>query len=223
MYRWSWKRGKLYRIRDWPLYEERFWLFNETYINFYRTATLAHHVDPRRLCNVFELCNGEIAVCAFNSCYGNDCFSYVGEIQSEAVSQAYQELARSGKSYRLRVAVWHHDVSGPPKRLDYMDQDTVKVMIDRGFRLGFHGHQHKSDAAPYSIHTSDRNTMAIVSSGSLCAGANDIPGGVARQYNIVQIADGMTSVTVHVRESKEPKIFSPGRFISLGNRSYQGA
>jgi hypothetical protein len=68
MYRWSLKQGKLYRIRDWPLYEERFWLFNETYNNFYRDATLAHHIDPRRPCNVFELCNGEIALCAFNSC-----------------------------------------------------------------------------------------------------------------------------------------------------------
>jgi Calcineurin-like phosphoesterase len=221
MYRWNWKEGKLYRIRDWRLYEERFWLFNETYNNFYQNVTLAHKIDPRRYYNLFELCNGEIAVCAFNSCYGNDCFSYVGEIPAQEVSTAYQDLSRSTTTYRLRIAVWHHDLSGPPKRSDYMDQDTVKLMIDRGYRLGFHGHQHKSDAAPYSIYTSDRNTMAIVSSGSLCAGAEDIPGGVARQYNIVQIADGMGGARVHVRESKEPKIFSPGRFISLGNRSYE--
>jgi hypothetical protein len=220
MHRWNWKEGRLYRIRDWPLYEERFWLFNETFNEFYRDTKLAHNVDPRRYYNLFELKGGEIAVCAFNSCNGNDCYSYVGDIPSQAISISYLDLCRSKRTYRLRIAVWHHDVAGPPKRTDYMDQDTVKLMIDRGYRLGFHGHQHKSDAAPYSIYTSGRNTMAIVSSGSLCAGVDDIPGGVSRQYNIVQIADDMGTARVHVRESKEPKIFSPGRFIGLGNLSY---
>lgn len=221
MYRWNWKDGKLYRIRDKELYEDRFSLFNDLYLKFYDGVSLAHDLDPRRYYNLFELKNGEIVVCAFNSCFNNDCFSYVGEVPSKAVSMGHLTLTQAPRKPRLRIAVWHHDVAGPPKRTDYMDQEIVKLMIDRGYRLGFHGHQHKSDATPYSLNTSDKQTMAVVSAGSLCAGVSDIPGGVSRQYNIVEIADDLASARIHVRESREPKIFSPGRFISLGNRSYE--
>jgi hypothetical protein len=119
------------------------------------------------------------------------------------------------------MAVWHHDVAGPPLRSDYMDSEIVKLMIDKGFRFGMHGHQHKANAAPDWVYTARRTAMVVVSAGSLCAGTYDIPRGVSREYNVIEIAPCYTKARVHVREAKVSNIFAAGRFIDLGDKSFE--
>jgi len=188
------------------------------YSRFYQNAKLAFAVNPRRFWNLFELDEGRIVVCAFNSCGADDCYGHVGEIPLEDIARSHLELLSS--EYRLKIAVWHHDVQGPPKRSDYMDYDTVRLMIDKGYRLGIHGHQHKSDASPCSTYSFEKHTMAVVCAGSLCAASPDLPTGVFRQYNIVEIRDDCLSARVHVREMTLPGVFSAGRLVALGNRSF---
>ena len=62
-------------------------------------------------------------------------------------------------------------------------------MIGRGFRLGLYGHQHKAQVAPHQVWLPDQERMAVVSAGSLCAGASDLPTGTFRQYNVLEIAE----------------------------------
>ena len=81
----------------------------------------------------------------------------------------------SGKVFDLHMAVWHHSIEGPPYRTDYMDVDIVRGMIGRGFRLGLHGHQHKTQVSPHEVCLPDREKMVVVSAGSLCAGTGDLP------------------------------------------------
>jgi hypothetical protein len=217
-YRWCWEDQQLYRIDNSNIYEERFKYFNDFYCRFYDGANLAFKPDPKRIWNLFTLDEGKILVCAFNSCTNVDCFEFSGEIPPQAIAQSH--LAESG-NYRLKIAVWHHDVQGPPKRTDYLDPDTIKLMIDRGYRLGMHGHRHKSDALPFSLHVTPENyRMVVIGAGSLCAGLNQLPHGLNRQYNIVQIHDDCLHARLHVREMNTPSIFSPGRLIAVGGRSY---
>ena len=75
------------------------------------------------------------------------------------------------------MAVWHHNIEGPPQRSDYMDVEIVRGMIGRGFRLGLYGHQHRAQATPHQVWLPDRERMAVVSAGSLCAGPRDLPTG----------------------------------------------
>jgi hypothetical protein len=102
-----------------------------------------------------------------------------------------------------------------------MDSEILKLMIDKGFRLGLHGHQHKANAAPDWVYTARRTSMVIVSAGSLCAGAYEIPRGVSREYNVIEIDADYTKARVHVREAKVSNIFAAGRFIELGDASFE--
>lgn len=216
-YRWSWEDMQLLKITNRDMYENRFKYFCELYGRFYYGAQVAFQLDPKQAWNLFKLDHGKILVCAFNSCVNVDCFNFSGDIPSRAIAQSH--LA-SSDDYSLRIAVWHHDVQGPARRSDYIDLDTVQLMIDKGYRLGLHGHWHKSDASPYLLHTFEEHTMVVLSAGSLCASSSQLPPGFNRQYNIVEILDDYGRARLHVREMSVPSVFSPGRLVALKNRSY---
>ncbi len=152
-HRWCWNDGKVYKIVDPTGYEDRFKYYSDLFNRFYDGVALAYPVDPTGYSNLFELDDSRIIVAALNSCHGNDCFNQIGEIPPGEIAKCHLAISRSGKRYRLKVAVWHHDVAGPPRRFDYMDSETVKLLIDKGFRLGLHGHQHKASAAPEFVYT----------------------------------------------------------------------
>ncbi len=220
-HRWSWNDGKLFKISNPTAYEDRFRYYCENFTKFYEGTALAYPVDPSDYFNLFELNESQIIVAAFNSCHSNDCFNHVGDIPTSEIAKCHLKISQSGKQYRLKIAVWHHDTTGPPKRSDYMDSAVVKLMIDRGFRLGLHGHQHKAHASPEWIFTSRRTSMVVVSAGSLCAGTFDIPRGVSREYNVIEIDPSYAKARVHVREARVQNIFAAGRFIEIGDESFE--
>lgn len=218
-YRWDWKGRRLYRIKDDEAYKRRlatFWSFFE---RFYFGVDGMLRVASCSDANLYSLDAGRIGVAAFNSCVGNDCFAVHGEIPREAVAQAHMDLKDEGP-WRLRVAVWHHDIEGPPNRVDYMDADIVRGMIGRGFRLGLYGHQHRLQITPQHARLLDDETMAIASAGSLCAGRWELPTGALRGYSIVEISDDYASARVHVREMGFANLFSRAVLRDFAGRSY---
>ncbi len=219
-YRWSWETLELLQITNQAMYKERFKYFCEFYKQFYNGVSLAFPVDPTRPWNLFELDDGRIALCTFNSSVNNDCFNTIGEIPANAIAQSHMDLLAIRRRYSLMMAIWHHDVQGPPRCSDYLDADSIKLMIDKGYRIGMHGHRHRTDASPYSIHASERQNMAVVGAGSLCAGPNELPTGVNRQYNIIEISDSYTNGRLHVREMFTSGIFTRGRLTAFGGASH---
>lgn len=208
IYRWSWAERALYQIRDTALYNSRmnaYWDFVE---NFYAKVSLLRPLDRRRGFQLFELHDRQIVLAAFDSISSNDCFSYSGAIPRGAVAQCALALRDIPHTYDLRIAAWHHSISGPPKRDDYMDNRQVREMVGLNFQLGMHGHQHVADAATHYVHVSAKLAMAVVCAGSLCAGNRELPRGVNRQYNLVVIEDDLRRARVHVREIGEGEQFS---------------
>ncbi|WP_420617285.1 metallophosphoesterase [Candidatus Palauibacter sp.] len=198
-YRWSWHDRHLYKVTCEDRYRERldaYWTFVE---RFYRDVNLRLPLDRDRGFNLFELDEGRIIVAALESVHGNDCYADHGGFTLDAIANAGL-LIRDMRRHQLSIGVWHHSVHGPPHRSDYMNIDTVYEMIGNGFRLGFHGHQHYSQAVPHHIHLPDRHAMALVGAGSLCAGVRELPRGMNRQYNVVVVADDYSSAAIHVRE-----------------------
>lgn len=219
-YRWDWKSLTLYRIADPGLYARRleaFWTFFE---RFYAGVPGLMKVKAGADANLFALCDDRIGVAAYNSCHGNDCFAYHGMIRKEAIARSHLELDDTGIPFDLRLAVWHHSIEGPPYRTDYMDVDIVRGMIGRGLRLGLYGHQHKTQIAPHQVWLPDQERMAVVSAGSLCAGAHELPTGVHRQYNVLEIAPDFQSVRVHVRAMAVANLFSRGHLMDFGGASF---
>lgn len=219
--RWDWKTQKLYRIQDVSAYARRLDAYWDFFDRFYAGVGGLLNVARGRDANLYSLANGLIGVAAFNSCQGNDCFSYQGAIPREAVAQASLDLLAEPNAFELLIAVWHHNIEGPPQRSDYMDVDIVRGMIGRGFRMGLYGHQHRPDAVPFHIHLAQRETMAAVSAGSLCAGARELPPGTHRGYNVIEIHDDFLGARIHVREVEAvTNLFTRGPRMAFGGESY---
>lgn len=219
-YRWDWKTLTLYRIQDTTLYEKRLDAYWNFFKRFYAGVPNLLKVNGGADANLFQLCDGRIGVAAFNSCHGNDCFAFHGMIRRDVVARSHLDLDDVGGTLDLRMAVWHHSIEGPPYRTDYMDIDIVRGMIGRGFRLGLYGHQHKAQVAPHQVWLPDQERMAVVSAGSLCAGASELPTGFCRQYNIIEIADDFRSARIHVRAMAVANLFSRGQLIDFGGNSF---
>jgi hypothetical protein len=218
-YRWSWKTRELFQVSDCALYEQRmdaYWRFFDDFYHSVRGLLKVIRGQPAQL---YSLWDARIGVAAFNSCQGNDCFAVHGSIPRDAVAQAHLDLIDEGE-FELLIAVWHHSVEGPPYQMDYMDLDIVRGMIGRGFRLGLYGHHHRAEAVPLQIHLAGRETMALVSAGSLCAGARELPTGNYRGYNVIEISDSMRQARVHMREMSVANLFCPSRRAAFGGASW---
>lgn len=219
-YRWAWKDRKVLRISDMEQYERRFEYFNEMYNRFYYGVQLAHAVDPCKPWNLFSLDGGNIIVAAFNSCVVNDCFSDFGHIRSKDIADCHLAMRPLARPGCLPVAVWHHGVGGPPWASDYLDPITVKLMVDKGFRLALHGHRHDSSISPLDLFVSTKETLSVIGAGSLCAGEKALPHGVNHRYNVIQIDRKENTGLVHVREMNQPGIWGPGQLVEAGGNAY---
>lgn len=140
--RWSWSRFELYEIADQAMYAQRLAAFAEFYAAFYNGAR-TYDLDPARQIGIFDFPTFDLTVAAFSSCHNNDLFHRQGAIHPACIAEAGTKLRHPSRQDRLRVAVWHHNAEGLPTQSDYMDPDLIQNLIDRGFSLGFHGHQHR--------------------------------------------------------------------------------
>lgn len=218
-YRWNWRTRELFQVSDQALYEQRMDAYWQFFDEFYRGTGGLLKVARGQSANLYSLCDSRIGVAAFNSCHWNDCFAFHGSIPRDAIAQAHLDLMDEG-GFELLLAVWHHNIDGPPYRSDYMDVDIVRGMIGRGFRLGLYGHHHRGEVLPLQIQLANRETMGIVSAGSLCAGARELPTGHFRSYNVIEISDSMRQARVHMREMSVANLFSPSRRAAVGGASF---
>ena len=204
--RWNWSNRQAYEISDQGLYASRFEHFRRFREDFYRA------VDPSPLSNgdedlfFFEYPDLGLLVAGFSSWHGNDCFCHVGEIAPPSLALSQKFVGRS--SMPIAVAVWHHSIAGGPRAHDYMDQRVVHRLIDFGFTVGLHGHQHYPGAAPFELRLPNLTSMAVVGAGSLAVGDNELPMGERRQFNVVAIDPDSQSITVHVRGMSAGGVFT---------------
>jgi len=217
-YRWSWKDRRLYKIADLARYRARLNEYKSLLSRFYEGIPTVD-VDPTRAWVSFSFPTRNIMIYGFDSCHYNDCYCPHGAIDLDAICAAHLDLRERRGATRLCVALWHHSINGIPGRSDFMDPDTVKLLIDKGFHVGFHGHQHHADASPVSLVTSDKRSMAVISAGSLGATGRELPTGHKQQYNLVVVSDSFSTAIVYVREMYLRGVFGPGRLLSLGGLS----
>ncbi len=216
--RWNWAEQKAYKIADEIKYQSRYEHFRRFRQEFYA------EVEPNPLLHTddsvvfIEYPTLGLVIVGFSSWHGNDCFCRVGDINPSDLALSQQLLERS--ALPVAVAVWHHSIVGGPRVDDYMDQHVVHKLIDYGFCIGLHGHQHYSGAAPYELCLPNLTSMALIGAGSLAVGDDQLPVGESRQYNIVNIDMKKKSITIHVRAMSPGGVFySSHRDDFLGESS----
>ena len=216
--RWNWNDRRPYEISDQDLYESRLEHFRRFRKEFYKGI----EADPFSCGDEdlvsFEYPELDLSVVGFSSWHGNDCFCHVGEIAPTSLALSQRFVARSSMS--VSVAVWHHSITGGPRSHDYMDQRVVHRLIDFGFTVGLHGHQHYSGAAPFELRLPNLTSMAVVGAGSLAVGDNQLPMGERRQFNVVVIDPDSESLTVHVRGMSAAGIFTGSHRDDFGGNTF---
>ena len=196
--RWSWKEFTLYEVSDLELYKRRFDAFATFYGEFYE-GQRSYSTNPEKQIEIFDFPDWNVSVAGFNSCYNNDLLNKQGGIHPDCIAKAGNHFRSYLYQNRLRIAVWHHSIEGPPMKVDYMDPDIVQNFIDSGFSLGFHGHQHRPEFLNSRFrHGVDRG-IAIISAGTLCGNAAQ---GSRRAYNLVELDTDTMSGRLSVREMK---------------------
>ena len=216
--RWNWKDQRAYEIVDVDMYGSRLELFREFQRDFYQG------LDPSPLAEVngdlvfAEYADLGLVVAGFASWHGNDCFCHVGEIDPSMLSVSQELLASS--EIPIAVAVWHHSIVGGPRNGDYMDQRVIHRLVDFGFHVGLHGHQHYAAAAPFELRLPNLTSMAVVGAGSLAVGDRALPMGERRQFNVVVIEPDGESVTVHVRGMSPAGVFTGSHRDDFGGNTF---
>ena len=196
----------MHEIADQTIYAQRLAAFADFYTAFYE-GTRTYNLDPAKQIDVFDFTEFDLTIVGFSSCYNNDLFNRQGAIHPGCIAVAGDKLRDPRLQNRLRIAVWHHNAEGLPVHSDYMDPDLIQNLIDRGFSLGFHGHQHR----PQFLHTrfqhgtTDRN-IKVISAGTLCGGASFRHG---RSYNVIELDTVDRTGRLHVREMQNDNLTLP--------------
>ena len=216
--RWSWSERRAYTIDDFDLYDSRLEHFRRFQADFYADLDPSPLSQSSRDVVFVDYPPLGLAVTGLASWHGNDCLCHVGDIDLASLASARKLLSDSSAS--LAVAVWHHSVVGGPRVHDYMDQRVIHKLIDFGFSVGLHGHQHYSGAAPYELRLPNLTSMVVVGAGSLAVGDRGLPMGERRQFNIIVIDPDEKSVTVHVRAMSPGGVFTGSYRDDFGGKTF---
>ncbi len=203
--RWSWSDFELYKINNADLYAQRLAAFSEFYKAFYDGARM-YSLEPASQFNIFDFPKFNLTIAAFCSCYNNDILNKQGDIHPDCISDASIKLREPQYQSRLRIAVWHHNTEGLPLHSDYMDPDILQNLIDRGFSIGFHGHQHRPQFLDTRFRHQGNRRITIISAGTLCGGASYRFG---RAYNVVELDTEQRTGLLHLREMQNDNLQLP--------------
>ena len=218
LHRWSWKDLKLFRLSNKDRYNRRIELFAAFYSRFYE-GKRTYSIEPEDQFDIFPYPSHGLVIAAFNSCYNNDPLHRAGCIHPDAIAAAARKVDSLRYEGYIPVAVWHHNTSGGPHSDDYMDADTLQVLIDSGFSIGLHGHQHKPTFVDERFRFGTGRKITVISAGTLCGGHHSLPHGHDRSYNLIVLDPAIFKATVHqrrmVNESFESPVWSTGWFSEL--------
>jgi hypothetical protein len=203
--RWSWLDFELYEISDTTGYEKRFAAFAAFYSKFYQ-GKRSYNLDPAKQYDIFDFPDFNVTIASFSSCFNNDILNRQGAIHPNCIADAGTRLREAELEDRVRIAVWHHNTEGLPARSDYMDPETLQNLIDRGFSLGFHGHQHRPQFLNTRFRYGGDRRITVVSAGTLCGSASFRFG---RAYNVVELDTAARSGRLHLREMLNPDLQLP--------------
>lgn len=200
--RWNWKDRRYYHITDREQYSQRFMLFKSFYASFFKDIRdLPKSVEQDSF--IVELPSYRIAFVCFNSCHRLDHLNPVGCICPDAIAQAHERLMNLRNMGYLLVGVWHHHVSGLPVENNYMDYRILNAMMQEDIKVGMFGHQHVSMAVQEYSDITSKQSILLVSSGSLYGNRYQLVTGVPRQYNVIDIKFKDEEVTFGLNVRKD--------------------
>ena len=111
------------------------------------------------------------------------------------VSQAVSENAIRSTTHLLRIAIWHHAVTGNNK---IADDSFLDLLRQNDVRVCLHGdvHEDRAELLGY-LHPTRR--IHVVVAGAFGASMPARPESTPRLYHLLQISRDLRSIRVHTR------------------------
>jgi hypothetical protein len=203
--RWSWPDFGLFEIADAARYDERMAPFAAFYRKFY-SGSRHFDLDPSKQFDIFDFPEFDLTIVGFSSCHTNDILNKQGSIHPGCIGTAASILRGPEFAGRLRLAVWHHNTEGLPMQTDYMNAGVLQNLIDCGFSLGLHGHQHKPQFLDTRFRYGSDVRITVISAGTLCGSSSYRFG---RAYNVIELDIPSCSGRLHVREMQNDDLQLP--------------
>lgn len=206
--RWVWNEFTMRRITDGDTYNRRFEPFAEFYAKFYQ-GRRTFPLDPAAQFSVHDFPELSLVFAGLSSCYENDLYNRTGRIHPDCVASVTRQISEFTRRGRLAVAVWHHSLQGGPKDTDYVDADILQSLMDGGFALAMHGHQHRPQLLEHRFTADRKRGIVVLSTGTLCGGPRSLPSGRMRAYNLVVLDVESRHGIVHVRDMQNADFSLP--------------
>ena len=166
-------------LRDDALYRERFAHFS-TY--FYRRVYSGHNY-PTDYADQFlfvERPEDRILFLGLNSSWQLDHhFRNRASIYAPALAEALNRLQDDKYEGWLKIAVWHHPVTGK----ETMNDDFMQLLAVHGFQICLHGHIHEAIEGFHKY--DDKRAVKIIGAGTFGAPPNEqVTGGRAASHDL---------------------------------------
>lgn len=208
LWRWAWSEFALRRIVDRGQYAERLRPFAAFYDTFYENRR-CFSLEPSQQLALHDFPDLGVVVAGLSSCCDNDLFNRSGRIHPDCIAGATRGVADLVRLGRMPLAVWHHNLAGGPKDSDYVEAEFLQSLMDGGFVLGFHGHQHRPQFIEHRFTADKKKALAVISAGTLCGGPRTLPSGRMRAYNLACIDTTTGKCSLHVRDMKNSNFSLP--------------
>jgi len=119
-------------------------------------------------------------------------------IHMGALSRALGQLQDHAYDDWLKVAVWHHPVTGK----ETMNDEFMQLLAVHGFQMCMHGHIHEALEGFY--HYDANRSIHIVAAGTFGAPAHDQVPGIPLQYNLLVLDRKARKICVQTRKKEKP-------------------
>ena len=197
--------GDGYYVRDETKYPERFKNFSQHF--YHPLMQRPYPLAPEEQCLSFFFSESRVQFLAMNSAWEIDeYFTERSSISERALSRglesANRELSEARKRGELqegapvlRIAVWHHPITGNEK---IQADSFMGRLLQADVRACLHGHVHedRADLVNY-LHPGRR--LHAVGAGSFGAPTHHRPESVPRLFNLLELQRDLKRLRVHTR------------------------
>lgn len=185
-------------VREDYAYQRRFTNFGDHfYKRIYPNSTYpADYVEQA----VLHLCPADqILFLAMNSAWEIDHhFHGRASINMEALSHALEKLDDDQYNDWLKIAVFHHPITGN----EAMNDDFMQLLAVHGFQIVLHGHVHEAKEGFYKY--DDKRGIHIIGAGTFGAPTREQVPGIPLQYNLLTFDPATRRLTVETRKKDKP-------------------
>jgi len=185
-------------LRDEQLYRERLAHFNTHF--YHRVYTSQDYpLDCADQVVWIERPEGRVLFLGLNSCWQIDHhFRDRASIHMPALTRALDRLQEGTYDGWLKIAVWHHPVTGQ----EMMNDEFMQLLAVHGFQVCLHGHIHEAIEGFHKY--DDQRGLCIVGAGTFGAPAREQATGIPLQYNLLTFDPQKSEMTVQTRKKERP-------------------